>query len=511
MTESYNSIIPASVKEGLEEILSAVREGNLSPTYPEGYRTPSELFSDAENAPILLGFSGGADSSVLLFFTYCYAKQHNIPLRLVHLHHGIRGEEADRDAAFAKEIAALYDVPLTLVYKNVPAVAKERGESIETAARRIRYEVFEAVMREQGIEILLTAHSASDQLETVLFHLFRGSGLSGLCGIPPVRALGYGHVVRPLLEVSREEIEQVAAHYGIPFVKDSTNSDTAYTRNRLRMELVPVLREITPTPEKAISRLTASLRRDKEHLEREASVLLSLAKTEGGLDRTRLLSAPEPVALRALLCYWQSTVPSLDSYSSVHLEALLDFARNGRNGTHLSLPKATASLENGLLSIKRGGSRRSRVPLPDFTQKLSDGETAFPHVGVTFFLGTPEEVRSYLAERRQSAQKNDKNIYNLSTQIAFSFDTIDKKMHTLPLTVRPRKPGDRIFTRGMHRSLRTLCNEAHLSSEEREHLTVVTSDDEILWIPGLAVRDGFASAPAEGGTYKMLLCFKETP
>ncbi len=509
MTESYNSIIPASVKEGLEETLIAVRKGNLSPTYPEGYRTPSELLSGAENAPILLGFSGGADSSVLLFFTYCYAKQHNIPLRLVHLHHGIRGEEADRDAAFAKEIAALYGVPLTLVYKNVPKIAKERGESIETAARRTRYEVFEEVMRKYEIEVLLTAHNADDQLETVLFHLLRGSGLSGLCGIPPVRPLECGSVVRPLLEVSRETIESTAAQYGIPFVNDSTNSDTAYTRNRLRKAIVPVLREITPTPEKAISRLTASLRRDKAYLETEASALLALADTGNGLDRTLIASAPDAVALRALLRYWQNAVPSLDSYSSVHLDALLDFTKNGRNATHLSLHGATAALENGHLSIYKGSSKRS--PLPDFACVLSDGETTLPERGVTFFLGTPEEVRSYLAERCQSAQKNDKNIYNLSTQIAFSFDTIDKKMHTLPLTVRPRKPGDRIFTRGMHRSLRTLCNEAHLSSKERERLTVVTLGDEILWIPGLAVRDGFVSAPAKGRSYKTLLCFKETP
>lgn len=511
MNEDFNSIISASTRKRFRETLTALRSGHCIPEPPEGYRAPSELLAEADGKPLLLGFSGGIDSSVLLFFTYFYASKQNLPLHLVHLHHGIRGEEADRDAAFAEEIAALYGLPITLVHKNVPEIAKERGESTETAAWHTRYEVFESVMHEKGIEILLTAHNADDQLETVLFHLLRGSGLSGLCGIPPVRPIESGCVVRPLLEVSRTEIERVVALYGIPYVVDSTNSDVSYTRNRLRKEIIPALREIAPTPEKSASRLTASLRRDKAYLESEASALLSLSETGDGLDRSRIASAPDPIALRALLRYWQSVVPSLDSYSSMHLDALLDFVKNGRNGTHLSLRQATASLENDRLVIRRGKPSHDRKVIPPFTRMLSNGENEIPELGIVLFLGTPEEAHTYLDGSCRVVPKNVQNIYNLSTQIVFSFDTIEKRMHTLPLSVRPRRAGDRILTRGMHRSLRTLCNEAHLSPEARERLAVITLGDEILWIPGLAVRDGLVPKPQEEHSVRVLLLLTKVP
>lgn len=506
MNSSQKSIIPASVQRRFEETLRSLRSGECTLTVPTDYLSPSELFDIPEGAPILLGFSGGIDSSVLLFLSYLYSLSEHHPLYLVHLHHGIRGRNADRDAAFAEKIAELYGLPITVVRKNVPLIAKECGESIETAARRTRYEVFGSVMREHGIEILLTAHNSDDNLETVLFHLLRGSGLSGLCGIPPTRKIAHGNVLRPLLSVSREAIEAFATKHGIPFVFDETNEDTAYTRNLLRREVIPKLRAISPSPERAVTRLSLSLRRDKLYLDTEALALLSRAKVGNGLDRTLISTAHDAIALRALLFYWQTCVPDLDSYSTLHIEALLDFVRNGRSGSHLALRMSEATLRGRCLFIQKNETDSSADEAVDFCIDLEDGETHIPALGVSFFLGAPEAAEQYYKENASpSLSKKEKNIYNLSTQIALSFDTIEKHLKGLRLSVRSRKAGDRILIRGIHRSLRTLLNEKKIPVEIRKKLPIVTLGDEILWIPNVAARDGILAQCPESIPCKILL------
>jgi tRNA(Ile)-lysidine synthase len=360
-------------------------------------------------------------------------------------------------------------------------------------------------MREYEIPILLTAHNASDQLETVLFRILRGSGLSGLCGIPAVRDLRYGMVVRPLLSVSRRDIEAYADAHHIPYVVDSTNADTAYARNRLRLSVVPTLRSLTDSPEKSVSRMVDSLRRDRDFLDRLASELLHRADTGDGLDRSVLCRADDAVLIRTLFLYWRREIPDLDSYEALHLEALLSFVKNGKCGTHLSLRKSTAALDTDRLRITESRLSQTRQSLPAAEVPLAEvplaeGETKLPGTDIFFTLSRLSEENPIIF-RNPSINPREiaKNIYNSATQIAFSFDTINGWAQKPLLSVRRRLPGDRILTRGMHRSLRTLLNAAHLSREQRETLCVVTCGDEILWIPGIAVRDGIAPRDGEQG------------
>lgn len=455
---------------------------------PEGYLAPDALSGLPADTPMLIGYSGGADSSVLLYLAYRYARMHGAPIRILHLHHGIRGAEADRDAAFCRAVAEAYRIPITVARRDVPALARETGESIETAARKARYEAFSATMREYGIPLLLTAHNADDNLETVLFRLLRGSDASGLCGIPPTRPVKHGTVLRPLLAVSRREIERFAAAHAIPFVEDSTNEDPAYARNLLRNEAVPVLRKITPAPERAVARTAAALRRDRDYFDALVKDALARAETPEGLARATLASLPDAVLTRTLLAYWQSAVPTLDSYEAVHVELLRDLLRSGRTGTHLSLPESTAELRRTALRITPYAEPAS---VDDTEHPLVQGMNPLPTLGVSFYLGTPEDaiaVRN--AESTHKITEKVQNIYNSATQIYLRFDTIKGRLGTPFLAVRPRRPGDRILTRGMHRSLRTLLNEAHVSAEERRRIPVVTLGGEPVWVPGVAVRDG---------------------
>ena len=208
---------------------------------------------------VLVALSGGADSTALLRALLLLG----YPVRAFHLNHCLRGAEAERDEAFCRSLCARLQVPLTVSRADIRAESVQRGESIETAARHIRYERLFAAAGEGRIA---TAHTADDSVETVLFHLARGTGPEGLTGIPPVR----GQLVRPLIETTRADVEDFLRQLGQDYVTDSTNADDRYTRNRIRHAVIPVLREINPALPDAVTRLSGLLRQDNAYLDGEA-------------------------------------------------------------------------------------------------------------------------------------------------------------------------------------------------------------------------------------------------
>ena len=199
-----------------------------------------------------VALSGGADSTLLLELTLRallrrFGADGRARMVAIHLHHGIRGEEADRDLDFCRALCARRGVELVADRADIPALAAAAGESQETVARRERYALFRRVMTEKGIPILLTAHHADDNLETVLERLLRGSGTRGMGGIPPSRGLEGASeacpltVCRPLLEWTRRDILAACEELGLDYVTDSTNLEGDCTRNRIRHGVIPVL------------------------------------------------------------------------------------------------------------------------------------------------------------------------------------------------------------------------------------------------------------------------------
>ena len=188
---------------------------------------------------IIAGVSGGPDSVCLLFLLDKYKETLGISLEVVHMEHGIRGKESLEDAAFVENFCRKLAIPCHTYHRDIPKLAREWKCSGEEAGRRARYEAFEEVRGKNGGTKIAVAHNRNDQAETVLFHLVRGSGLSGLSGIRPVR----GNIIRPLLCLTREEIEDLLRKENLPFRTDATNLETDYARNRIRLNILPLLRE----------------------------------------------------------------------------------------------------------------------------------------------------------------------------------------------------------------------------------------------------------------------------
>ena len=243
-----------------EKVLKTVQENNMLST----------------GDMVLLGVSGGADSVCLL----CVLKElfEGLDITVLHLHHGIRGAEADRDAEFVRELCKKHGAEFILVKRDIPAFAKERGLSEEEAGRIARYEEFEKAAKERGITKIAVAHNMNDAAETFIHNLCRGTGLAGLIGIAPVS----GNIIRPLISVSRAEIEEYLKEKGESFVTDSTNLSGEYTRNRIRNTVIPELAGINPKAAEHIALAGANLYEIKDFMDKCVASELKRLKREKG-------------------------------------------------------------------------------------------------------------------------------------------------------------------------------------------------------------------------------------
>ncbi len=315
----------------------------------KGFRHPCLLAGMPADTPVLVGLSGGADSTAL-FTALCEC---GVRVVAAHVNHGIRGDEAKRDAEFCRSLCQARGVEFCLLEADVPAEAKKSGESIEEAARRIRYAFFERIMLEKDIPLLATAHNADDNAETVILNLTRGSGTRGACGIPACRTVNGGTLVRPLLNVSRAEIEEYCRENGLSYVTDSTNLCDDYTRNRIRHRVIPELKKLNPDFVTAVSRFCASAAEDCEYLDSAARRFLEC----GEINAEELSLLPRPVAARALLFRLREGGARPEAR---HINALLDAAKNGEVGG-ISLPGGvTASFKRKILVLNVDDRRKKR-------------------------------------------------------------------------------------------------------------------------------------------------------
>ena len=223
---------------------------------------------------LCVALSGGADSVALLLTLNAARESLGIGLSAIHIHHGLRGAEADADQRFVEELCTRLDLPLHLHHASVPDRVTQTRETLEEAARNLRYDLFSTLLANGHSDSILTAHTLNDQAETVLMKLLRGAWTEGISAIHPVLTLPKGKILRPFLHTRRADIEFFLTSTGQPWRTDSTNADLAFTRNRIRHELLPQLRSYNPNLDQTLANLAELAREEESRWQTELARLL---------------------------------------------------------------------------------------------------------------------------------------------------------------------------------------------------------------------------------------------
>lgn len=433
---------------------------------------------------VVAALSGGADSVCLLSVL---RELGLYELRALHVHHGLRGEEADRDARFAEKLCEELKVPLETVYFDVAAYAKEHGLSEEEAGRNLRYEALEAAACRWEEEALgrpvkiAVAHHRDDSAETILHHLLRGSGLRGLSGIAPVQ----GRRVRPLLCAGREEIREYLTEKGIGWCEDSTNETVDYTRNRIRRELIPYMIEhINARASENILRAGEIFGQADRYLEKQAEKVWQRAggvreeKNEQGavriasvsIDRDILLEQ-EPIIRMYLLRHMvELAAPGMKDITAGHYAQLEKLAAQ-QTGKRCDLPgRLTAVREYQVLRLERSGGKQNR--------KADEEMVCLPVPG-----GPPVRVGEMEFEVffRLKDREIPKNQYTKWFDYAKIKDA---------LSVRTRRPGDYLsLPDGRHKAVQRYMIDEKIPRDRREQQLLLAEGSHILWLIGYRISE----------------------
>lgn len=405
---------------------------------------------------IVVGVSGGADSVSLLKVIQDLSIKLGLSVHAAHYNHGIRGESADGDSRFVAELCACLNVPLIIERGDVPAHAAGHGQTLEQAARELRYGFLETARARFSADYVAVAHHMDDQAESVLMHLFRGSGLKGLTGMRFKR----DRIIRPMLACRRKEIEEYLNEEGIPYRTDETNLVPEATRNRLRLEVIPYIeKHVNSEVIQAIFRMSELIQSDEAYLESLACEALNECVSGTGYSAKRLRLLPKPVLSRAIRIALARSGADQD-IERAHVDAV-EALLYGRTGAGADLPKVRAYMSYDTLII---GARTEYI---EFEIELNmDGTTDTP-------LG------------RFSATMHSGNK-------AISYDKYTACMDVDKLKgspcIRTRRRGDRFYPIGApgSKKLKDYFIDKKVPRQER-NVPLICVGSRVLFIPGFCV------------------------
>ena len=438
-----------------------------------------EMLDSREN--VVLAVSGGADSMALLYFFIKNMKDSVENIIVAHVNHCLRGTESDFDENFVKNYCIKHSLNFKCLKVDVRKQARENGNGIEECARNIRYDFFKKLSMEYNAKIA-TAHTLSDNSETVLLNLVRGTGLCGLCGIPPKR----DNIIRPLLFVKRNEIEKYCEICGIKYVTDSTNFKRDYARNKIRLDVIPILKEINPSFEDVIQREVSIFSRDEQCLNKlSTDELLRSRVSANAYDLSILMKLNESIITRCIRLAIGKVINT--NVSSRHVNLVLNCMKNGKGCVNIT-DSITACVRNEKLEI---------INKEIILNNINDIQIPFKEGEI--FLNDNKRIIVEILDIKEYYIKLKFN--NLLFFNALDYDIISKNS-----LFRYRRSGDKFCKqgRGVTKTIKKFFNEEKIPIDVRNNIIMLANNNEILWIHRFGVSE---KAKVKDSTKKVVIIY----
>jgi len=460
---------------------------------------------------VVVGVSGGADSVCLLHVLAKWQKGLGTKLHVAHLNHQLRGVESEADAKYVSNLAGSLGIPITVDRQDVAAYGIERNFSVEEAARELRYAFLAKVAREVGANRIAIGHTRDDQVETILMHILRGTGITGLCGLAPCAPMVYDRqgiswptsplslrakrsnllVIRPLLDITREETTSYCQEYQLDPRIDSSNRSLSFFRNRLRLQLLPLLRQYNPSVDQALLRLADIAKEDNAFIEHQVSELWDeVARQENNaiyLDRKQIASLPIALQRQLLRAAVTKLAGDTRDIEASHIEAARSLL-NKPVGKRISLPHGFICQGGYNELVVASTAKQSQLPSCPFPPL--QGEFPLKVPGKTVFPGW-KVIASIVGERVDALSL--RGVPSTSQGACQSNLVADFDLHKTgtELFVRQRRPGDRFQPLGMNvsKKLHEFMVDAKIPRSWRGHVPIVCSPQQIIWVVGWHIDD----------------------
>ncbi|MEW6214174.1 MAG: tRNA lysidine(34) synthetase TilS, partial [Nitrospirota bacterium] len=417
---------------------------------------------------ILIGLSGGPDSVCLLYVLNDLKDKFMLDLHAMYIDHLLRPGETDIEIELCKNLCEKLKVPFITKSIDVKSYAKKQGINRQEAARELRYRIFEEIAYEINANKIALGHTADDHAETLLMRLFRGSGPTGLSGIPPVR----GNIIRPLIEIERKEIEGFLDEGKIDYIVDSSNLKKDYLRNKIRLSLIPMLREFNPDIIETLSKTAAIFREEERYFEIIVAKTLMKLISRKTDTRIELFLVPfeimDKVIMRRVLRKTIEETKGLRGVSFIHIENIIELIKNGKPGDRLYLPKGIRVIKEYSTLVL---TSEPPVKLNTYTFAVP-GEIVLKEAGIL--------IRASIVGSQES------EVMGHDSRLWTTLGIFDADRLTFPLIIRPRKNGDFFCPLGFgkRRKLQDFFVDEKVPRDERDKIPLIISGKDIVWVVG---------------------------
>jgi len=431
-----------------------------------------------EGVRVLVAVSGGIDSMALLSALSELDSEFDLELHIAHLDHGLRGKSSAEDAEFVRSKVKKLNLPFVVDKRPVDRKIKGKRQSLEEAARSVRYDFLDEVARKKGADFVALGHNRNDQAETILMHVIRGAGLRGLGGMEELKS----EYIRPLLRTSRDDIVDYAKEVNLDYRLDKTNKDTSFTRNRIRHDLIPTLKEeYNPGVMDSLIRLGDIARRAQSFIEKNIDDVLDELLTDSTdkkvcFTRRKLLELHphlQRAVLRKLVQEFKGTRRDIAYH---HIEELVDKLREEPASTSLDLPGVKFSLDRDRACFSDPGERREPAKFSYEVYPDQDVEIEESDLKINF-------------EVREARDKKDKSRFSSNRLI----EAVDWHKVERPIYVRNRSEGDRFVPLGMdgQKKIKDFFIDLKVPLRERNQVPLVCDETGIIWVVGYRIDDRY--------------------